>query len=188
MDSNLLPHFAKGRNLDTALAAWVNGQLPLEKFSFNQPLKVEGFNSLVRFADYSYVEPNQALVTELTANSVMMEKMLAALQIDREYPSVLRLIQDLSADLTFLQEIITKELNGETLDEEDNARLIDFAKKLSIEGSKIANRQLIVKFSNLKNGLKEDISRLKLLVVVRKENDEKVISVGPVWDYQESRQ
>lgn len=192
VDNSSLPSFTRSaawenRILNTAAASWVNTQLPLEKLTANQTIKNEGFNSLVSFAEYSYVEPNLSLVAELAANTAMMEDMLLALKIDRENPPVMILIRELSADLAFLQKIIDKELSGQVLDEEDNANLMDFAKKMRVEKFENNARQLTVKFPKLKNGLKEDISRLKLLVLIRQENDGKIISVGPVWDYQESR-
>lgn len=192
VDNSALPIFTRSlawrdRSLNSAAAAWVNTQLPLETLTANQTIKSEGFNSLVSFADYSYVEPNLSLLTELAANTSMMEKMFIALQIDKEIPLVMTLVRELSGDLSFLQEIVNKELSGQALSEDDNARLVDFAKKMRVEKFKDDNRQLTIKFPKLKNGLKEDISRLKLLVLIRQENGGKIISVGPVWDYQESR-
>jgi hypothetical protein len=46
---------------------------------------------------------------------------------------------------------------------------------------------LTISFPYYKNGLKEDLSQLKLMVIVHQEGDGKFISAGPVWDYIESR-
>lgn len=177
----------ENRALNMAAASWVNTQLPLEKLTSNKTIKKEGFNSLSSFADYSYVEPNLELVSELLANVSMMENMLIALQIDKENPPTLIPIRELTDDLNFLKSIVIKELSGQTLSEDDNSRLVDFSKKMMIEKFEPSYRQMKFKSLDSRNNLKEDISRLKLLVLIRQESDGKIISVGPVWDYQESR-
>ncbi len=192
VSNSSLPIFAQSaawqtRVINTGAAALVNTQLSLEKLSSRQLSSTSGLTSLVSFSDYSYVEPNFDLVAELAANVSMMEKMLVALEIDKENPPVLIPIRELSADLIFLKEIITKELSGKVLSEDDNMMLVNFAKRMMVDKFETASRQLTVKLPNSKNELKEDISRLKLLVLIRQENGGKIISVGPVWDYQETR-
>lgn len=188
-DLPLFSHSAswQNKNISTAAASWAHGQLPLEKFIFNQEKKSDNLNSLIVSTDYSYVEPNLSLIDELAAHSKMLKKMLLALQIDRENPAALKIIEELSSDLDELAKIVVKELSGEKLSEDDNRYLLSFAKKLKIENAEPDNRLLKLQFNNNRNVLKEDLSRLRLMVLVRAEDDGKVISVGPVWDYKESR-
>lgn len=190
-DKDNLPLYAsssrwRDKQIDTTVAAWVNEQLPFEKFSFNQSNITGGLASLAQYLDDSYIEPNLDLIDELLANSSMIKEMLTALQIDRETPAVIRSIKDLETDLRALREIVLKELSGQTLDNNDNETIVNFAKKLKIEATDSPKR-VIVKSSNLKKDLKVELSNLKLLVLIRQEKEGKIISVGPVWDYIESR-
>ena len=49
------------------------------------------------------------------------------------------------------------------------------------------NKIVQIKFPKTKINLKEDISQLKLMVVVHLVGNNQVLSVGPVWNNQESR-
>jgi len=193
IDKTTQPLFAfslkwRDKTLRTSVSAWVNGQLPLEKLTINQNSQNSGLTSLSRYTEYSYVEPNLDLINDLLANNDMLEKMFNALQIDREAPSAAQLINELKSDLTLLKNIVTKELSGQTLSDEDNELIVNFATKLKVEPGSPSAKHLVVKPTGTGSALKEDISRLQLLVLIRQENNNKIISVGPVWNYTESRQ
>ena len=49
------------------------------------------------------------------------------------------------------------------------------------------NKIVQIKFPKTKINLKEDISQLKLMVVVHLVGNNQVLSIGPVWNNQESR-
>ncbi|MEI6529438.1 MAG: DUF3160 domain-containing protein [Candidatus Falkowbacteria bacterium] len=175
------------RTLTTAVSAWVNMQLPLEKFSVNQLFKGQGFNNFSRFNDNSYVEPNLALIDELLATNLMMQKMFTALQVNQEVVAVPNALILANENLTALRTVVVKELTGLPLEAEDNEIITNFAKQLTINEPINAKKILTLKTPGLKNGLKEDVSRLKLMILIHREGDDKVFSVGPVWDYSESR-
>lgn len=175
------------RSLNTAVSAWINMQLPTEKFSVNQLFKGQGFNNFSRFNDNSYVEPNLALIDELLATNLMMQKMFAALQVNQEVVSVPNALVAANENLTAIRSVVVKELTGAPLGPEDNEIITNFAKQLTIEEPLGAKKLLMLKTPGLKNGLKEDISRLKLMILIHREGDDKVFSVGPVWEYSESR-
>ncbi len=175
------------RLLNTSVSAWVNMQLPAEKFTVNQLFKGQGFNNFSRFNDNSYVEPNLALIDELIASNIMMQKMFAALQVNQEVVAVANALQAENDNLTALRSVVVKELTGQVLGPEDNEIITNFAKQLTINEPVGSKKILSLKSPGLKNGLKEDISRLKLMVLIHQEGEDKVFSVGPVWDYVESR-
>jgi len=192
VEKNSLPLFAKSdawrdRTLNTAVGAWVNLQLPVQKYSLSKSLDSQSLMAFAQYAENSYVEPNLSLVNELLSDTVMMQKMFSALQIDKEVISVPDRLLSLNNDLTKLKSIIEKELAGQTLVSEDNAFINNFAKQLTIEKLTTAEQQLSVKPLNAKNGFKEDLSHLKLMVLIHQEGNNKVISVGPVWNSLESR-
>ena len=58
----------------------------------------------------------------------MIEKMLTALQIDREDPGLLMSSQNLTKDLQFIEGIMTKELSGQKLSDQDNEDIMALAR------------------------------------------------------------
>jgi hypothetical protein len=177
----------RDRTLNTAVSAWVNMQLPVDKFSVNKIFKTQGLNSFSRFNDNSYVEPNLNLINELLANSAMMQKMFSALQVNQEVVSVPNALQTATENLLALKGVVIKELSGQALAPEDNEVINNFAKQLTIESPVGSQKQLVMRNPINKIDLKEDISRLKLMVLIHQDGEDKVFSVGPVWNYSESR-
>ncbi|NLZ74354.1 DUF3160 domain-containing protein [Candidatus Falkowbacteria bacterium] len=185
MDKSKQPIFAQSaawrdKNINTAVAAWINMQLPLDKVLTNQE-----FSNFSRFSYGSYVEPNLYLVNELIAENEMMKKMFTALQIDFEVPSVATNLAMIDNNLLALKKIITKELTDQPLDEDDNKAIIDFTENFIAKKPTAPSKRLTLKTA-AKNDLVEDLS-LKLMVLLHQDGDAKILSVGPVWSYQESR-
>jgi len=193
MTKDNLPLFARSdswrdRSLNMAVGAWINFQLPLEKFTINQSSSGgQGLNNFSRWSENSYVEPNLNLINELLATNEMVLRMLAALQLDREVPSASQEIRNASNNLQTLKKIVIKELTGEKLSQTDNEAIVDFSKQLKVEPANPKDKQMTLKLPQQKTSLKEDLSRLKLLVLVHQEGEARVFSVGPIWDYQEKR-
>lgn len=186
-----LPLFTKSlawynQNLSTATGAWVDMQIAGDKFKINEAIKSQSLGNFDKYRDNSYIEPNLNLINELIANTEMIQKMLAALQVDREVISVKSSLNSLSAGLISLQNLVIKELSNEAFSPQDNENISNFTKQLSVEGLPASQKQLSIKFPNTKKSLKEDLSRLKLMVLVHQEGEEKVFSVGPVWSVLES--
>ncbi|HBA36350.1 TPA: hypothetical protein DCZ15_00585 [Candidatus Falkowbacteria bacterium] len=173
--------------LRTAVGAWINFQLPLEKFTIVPASDRKSLDNFSRWSENSYVEPNLNLINELLANNEMILKMFSALGLETDVKLAFREMRDFSANLEMLKKIVIKELSGEKLTEADNEIIADFTKQLAIKPATVADKKLFLPLSSQKNGLKEDLSRLKLLLIIHQEGDNKVFSVGPVWDYQEGR-
>lgn len=191
-DKNNLPSFAstskwQDRELKVATAAWINTQLPLEFSGNGQGSLAVSADNFAEYSEYSYIEPNLELINELLASNKMISKMLLALQINKEAPQAFVMLQNLTTDLEELKKIVKKELSGESLSGEDNAFIISFSKKNKGDVLVSGEKKLTISFPYYKNGLKEDLSQLKLMVIVHQEGDGKFISAGPVWDYIESR-
>ncbi|MFA6994940.1 MAG: DUF3160 domain-containing protein [Patescibacteria group bacterium] len=191
-DKNLLPVFAlspewRNKELKTAAAVWINLQLPLENFSVVPTFTGTNINSLTQLNKNSYVEPNLNLINELIANNNMLLGMFNALQLDTEVPAASQNIKNFSSNLIALQQIVTKELAGESLTTTDNETIVGFTRQFKITNYSPGNQQLYLSFPQTKNGLKEDLSQLQLLVLIHQEGNNKVFSVGPAWSYQEGR-
>lgn len=193
MDRKNLPLFYKSsawrnQSLDTAVGAWINLQLPMEKFTINQLGGSNNFNGFSNWSENSYVDPNLDLINELIANNIMILKMLNALQLNIEIPSATQEIQSASNNFNILKKIIIKELTNEKLTAADNEAILDFTKQLTVEPAPDNDKRITIKPPTQKNSLREDLSRLKLMVLVHQTaDDSRAFSVGPIWDYQESR-
>jgi len=193
MAKNNLPLFARSvswvnKSLRTAAAAWINAQLPLEKLAVNAPTSGPALNVPVGSGENSYVEPNLDLINELSSDNDMLLKMFTALQLDKEVIAVIADLNAANANLAALRQIVVKELTGEKLTADDNETISNFVGQFTVDATVApANKRLTLKAPQQKTGWQEDLSRLKLMVLTHQEGDNKVFSVGPVWDYQEGR-
>ncbi len=190
-DSKKMPIFAASsqwaaQNLETASAAWVNLQLPLEKFSVTPVFTGQSLGNFSQYNENVYVEPNLPLVNELIATNNMLAQMFTALRLNEELNSAAKNLQDIDNDLKDIREIIIKELTSEELDERDSATITDFARKFTVDQKTRASRVLSLT-SPSKTTIKESLEKIRLKVLVHESQGNKVISVGPVWDFQESR-
>jgi len=190
-DSKKMPVFAgssewAAQELETALSAWTNLQLPLEKFSLIPIFTGQSLNNFSQYDENVYVEPNLPLINELIATNNMLAQMFTALRLNEELNSAAKNLQDIDNDLKNIRGIIIKELSSETLDERDSEIITDFTKKFMIDQKTRASRVLTLTFSS-KTTVKESVEKIRLKVLVHASQGNKVISVGPVWDFQESR-
>lgn len=190
IDKEKMPIFMANKDwqkhsLDSAVSSWINFQLPVNKFTVNKFFNGQGLDKLVKYSKHSYIEPNLNLVNELIADNNMLLKMFSALKIDYEVNSAIINIQKVNSNLNVIKVIIEKELEGKPLDANDNEAITNFSKELIVYPNK-KDHYLNIKSSAQKDTLKEDLSHLKLLVLVHKDGDNKVFTIGPVWDYQES--
>ncbi len=177
----------KNKSLNTAISAWVNMQLPLETVTLTPVFRGQSLSSFARYSDYAYVEPDLAHVNELIAVNNMMAQMFTALRLNEELSSAALNIQTIDKDLQTIKKIIVKELSGEELNEKDGEAITDFARRYLVADHSSKNKIVQIKFPKTKINLKEDISQLKLMVVVHLVGNNQVLSVGPVWNNQESR-
>lgn len=188
-DKNNLPNFSRSaawqnQSLNTAAGAWINLQLPPDQLT-PAAGAVTNINAAANLDQYSYIVPNPALLDELVADDNMLIGMLSALQLDIEVPTAVQSLRNLADNFNALRQIMVKELTGQTLTADDNKTAAGFA--LQYQTLKSGNKRLLIPFPSTKINLREDLSQLQLMVLVHQEGENKVFSVGPVWDYQETR-
>ncbi len=187
---NYKPAFARNtswvsKETNRALATWVNLQLPADKFGLYQKYsQAENVNGSVKFLEYSYVEPNLILVNELLANNTMVKDMFSALKMNNEVNQVAVSLNETETKLKTLKAIMEKELTGITLSDDD----IQFIDKLIKEYKVDENSSKTFKIKGLSNRtLTEDLSDVRLLVLVQKRGNDLVMAVGPVFKYWEKK-
>lgn len=175
------------KNIKTAVSAWINFQLPWEQVSLTPSDSVRGLGGYFRYNENVYVEPNLSLINELIATNNMMAQMFTALRLQDEINLAAYSIKALDADLQMIKGIVLKELDGQALSEEDGEALNDFARKYMVDQKNDKDKILQIPFIKGRYVLKEDLTNMKLMALVHQAEGNKIISVGPVWNYRESR-
>ncbi len=187
-----MPVFAQSdkwrdKKINTAVSAWINLQLPLDELSLTPIFEGQTLGEYFSFDENVYVEPNIDLLDELIATNDMMSEMFSALGLNKEINLSSQTIKAIGDDLIMLRDIVVKELTGGTLNEGDSEFLRDFAKRYTVENID-SNDKILSHYSTQSNKiLVQDLRKLKLIAIVHKIGANKVIAVGPVWNYKESR-
>lgn len=191
-DGPQIPAFTKSskwseKNVNTAMSAWVNFQLPMDEFSITPVFKGQTLGDAFNYDENVYVEPNLALLNELISTSHMIAGMFSALGIDREVNMASQTLQTIDNDLSMLKSIVVKELSGESISEEESEELRDFAKRYKVDN--ISTNEKILRHANNYNSkpIVQDLRKLKLMVITHKVGNNLVMAVGPIWNYKESR-
>lgn len=190
-DKKKMPIFAQSskwekREINSAVSAWANLQLPLDELSLTPVFEGQTLGEYFNYGENAYVEPNLDLVNELLATNQMVSEMFHALNLNRETNLAAQVMRAVDEDLNMIRDIIKKELRGEKLNEKDGQNIRDFAMKFQVSQSSINDN--VLKFnSQARRGLELDLRRLKLLAIVHQQEGQKIIVIGPIWDYQEKR-
>jgi hypothetical protein len=175
----------KSRQVSASLGAWVNLQVPADKLVFFQKYdNPEDNTHSGNFLDYAYVEPNLPLINELIARTEMINQMFALLKINEEVKSTALSLNDFSLSLKTLKNIIEKELNSVPLEEKDVRFIELFAKQYRVETP--GAKKLVLPMT-MNQSLTQDISGIRLLVLVQKKGEDLVFAVGPIFNYSENR-
>jgi len=187
-----MPVYAKSdkwqqKKINTAVSAWVNLQLPLDELSLTPIFEGQTLGEFFSFNEFVYVEPNIDLLDELIATNNMIAEMFSALGLNKEINLSSQTIKTMGEDLSMLREIVVKELTGEKIKESDSESLRDFAKRYKVENIDNDNKVLYHDTSQNNRKLVQDLRKLNLIAIVHKIGENKVIAVGPVWNYKESR-
>lgn len=176
------------RRLDRlAASSWVNLQVPLEKYNVRTVATGQGLDNFSRWTENSHVEPNLPLINEMMAQNEMLLKMFTALQLDTSVRLATQEIRNHNTALASLRNIVLKEMGGQSLSPSDQEVIANYTKQAKATALAAADKQLTLRFPAPGGSLKQDISRLQLLVVTHQDGDNRVFSVGPVWDFRESR-
>lgn len=170
------------RLVDTAAAAWVDLQLPLEPLTIASTPTNTGLSTDVSFNDNFYIEPNYALVQKLIADNEMIYGMFEVMGVNKQVSSVAINLKEENTKLRQFSELIKKELNGETFSSDNQSFISSVAKQYQL--TQAPTSRLYLKTGD--KNLYEDLN-VKLMALVYELNEGKFIAVGPVFSYQESR-
>jgi hypothetical protein len=170
----------------SVVASWVDMQLPLDKIVLRTQINNSGTLSTgSTLLNYAWLEPNLEFYQRLLAHNEMIIQMFQSLSINERSSSVINYLKDAKLILSNLQAIAAKQARGEVLSEADNQIIMDFAKMYSVEKS--GDKNLIWSNEALKAKVRQKILAPKLLIMIHPFNDQLVLSVGPVFNYQETK-
>lgn len=190
-DKKYLPIYSSSEawsnRLSTQLASTLtNISVPFEQFNVDLTPGSAGVDDFSNWNEYSYVEPNLALVDELIALNKMVADSLAALNIQTEIRPALEDLKLSTDSLEQLKQIMVKEIEGEDLIAADYDFIFDFSGQLKLSNPLKDKRVEIDNDVFGSRSIVADISKFKLIVVVNNRDDQLSFSVGPVWQYLES--
>ncbi len=174
----------QAKDINTALGSWVGLHLPADKLVLNNSRVGSSLGFGAECNKYNYIEPNLPLINELIAKTDMLSEMLTALKLAEKTNVVSIDLKELKENLTTIKSLIIKELNNENLVKNDCEFLEEFSKIYEVEQS--AEKEFLTIFDTGARS-RESIDGMKLVVVIKSFGENKVILVGPVFNYQESR-
>lgn len=189
-DKNNMPIFAKNlawqrKELHTSVGSWINLQLPIDKLKVFQKYQSQiSYENSSGFVSYNYIEPNLNLINEQISNIEMVLQMFQLLKVTEELRAVSINLEDLRGNLIKIKDIMVKELNSEALSREE----LNFISLLSLEYRLEQPENKVFRVMGANNRyINYDISKPKLMIIVSGDNNQKSLSVGPVFNYIETR-
>jgi hypothetical protein len=170
----------------SALAAWVDMQLPMDKLSLRTQVDTSGtlsFGGAV--LDYAWVEPNLEFFDRLIAHNEMIMGMFQAININERSNLAFNHLRNAHRELLILRDIAIKQANGEVLGEADTQAIRDFAKMYTVDQA--GEKSLVWSNDPLKVRVRQFIEAPKLIVVAHPVNGKIVMAVGPIFNHRESK-
>lgn len=171
------------KDLNTALGAWVNLHLPADEFSLNNTRVSSSLSFGNECNIYNYIEPNISFVNELIAKTDMLSDMLVALGLAEKTNVVSFDLKELKDNLISIKDIIGKELNNDLLEKNDCEFVEEFTRVYNVDN--FGKKEFLTKFDTGFRS-RESIDGIKLVAVVKTFRDNKVLIVGPIFNYKES--
>lgn len=190
--SSLLPNFMRNqkwrdRSLFNSISFLLDWQLNKDqvvKTEHEHTSSVGSLGSIAVFSKQAYIEPNIPLLNEFLSNIRMINGMLSALGADEKAPSALNTLSELDSVIFNLRELALKQSNKEDLDREEADYLIRFVRSFRTErlASKTISR------SSVNNSrLNQDLSNLRIILVLVPTSEGPAIMAGPVMNLVERR-
>ena len=172
------------KSINTSLGFWTNIHLPVDNLVINNSKAVNSNFDFGRECNTSnYIEPNLTLVNDLIAKTNMLSDMLLALKLGEKTNVVSSGLKDLDDNLKKIKELIVKELNNEIFDKNDCEFIEEFSKLYKVD--QFSSKEYVGVLDTGK--IRENISGIKFVIVVKEFEENKVILIGPVFNYSEKR-
>jgi len=169
-------------DFNTILGGWVNLHLDADILGIYEGTGEAGGLDMGHGCDmHNYIEPNIGFVEELIAKNNMLIDMFAALKITKKTNTASIELRELNGKFEQIVSIMKKELSGEAINDDDCAFIEDFSQHYIVE--KDGGKNFSIKFDD--GSINESINGIKPMSVIYKNGDKKILTVGPVFNYQE---
>jgi len=187
-DESRYPVFMQGENwlnekkLNTALGSWVNIHVPKDVFTVASGNKND-FSTLQSVCDLpNYIDPSLDYLYENISRNNMLLDMMDILNVSRDTNLAALDIEEANSMFERIVEINKKSLSGDLLNHNDCMYIRSMVnnKKIKTTTKKSFNIHLGKKVMH------ESIDGVKMMIVVFKSGDDKIIAMGPVYNYRES--
>jgi hypothetical protein len=180
----------KQKEGNTVLASWAGAELSGDIFT---PYRAQDSSSRLNQTEggsltpvYPYIEPDLTLCRELIANAKMVSQMISLLNTGDGENTALTDIQAMENNLESVEKVIIKELQGQSLTDDDNNFINDLARTFSVSSAGEKYFELKPSVSG-GNTLRESISGVKLLVYTFVRGNQKLFAVGPEFNFWEEK-
>ncbi len=176
----------QAQSLDSARAALIDSQLPMDQFSYRESNVINGSLSLntADVPEHIYIEPAINLINDLLANIRMLSNMLTALGVESKSGFINSRLYSAANNLAFLSSLATKTANQEELTEEDRLILSNFVKLYRID--KLESKRL-VSSGYYRGSLTQDLSELKFLILLYPTKNKPIIVLSPIFYLNEKQ-
>ncbi len=189
---NSYPVYMRGKNwqkektMNTALGAWVNIHLPMDKIVGNFSKSANGLGSVNNCDENNYLEINPYLVAEMQAKSKMLKQMLEVLNVSDQTNQISIELDDLNNLLENILTINKKILQGKILDYTDCEYMQTLTNnyRAAVKAEKSFS---VSPGGEGRRGTNESIRGVKLLGVIYQKKRKKIIAIGPIFNYHEGR-
>lgn len=175
--------WTKYKDVNTILGGWIYLHLPEDTLANYSEVEGSALGEFKQCNPYNYIEPNYAFVNELIARNEMLMYMLSTLKVTNKTSSALLQLKDLDAKLSSVSAIIKKELEGEKMSDDDCKFIDELAKHFVVTGQ--GSKNIAIKIGDQK--LSETITGVKLVGVIYPLGDKKIMSLGPIFSFIESK-
>ena len=189
--ADTMPIFARNKlwqnekDLNTMLGSWVNLHTTEDELKVYE--KDEQNYNLGVFKDcnrLNYIEPNIYFLRVLIAKTDMLIEILSALGVADKTNAASIELKELKKKLSELSKLEEKIKDQDELTDDDCKLITDFATHYTIENKGTRGFRI-----NLETGagMSESINGVKLVIVVYEKDGQKVIAVGPIFNYKEGK-
>lgn len=170
------------KDFNAILGGWVNLHLDADILGIYEGTDESGGLDMGHGCNmYNYIEPNVGFVEELIAKNNMLIDMFAALKITKKTNTASIELREINGKFEQIVSIMKKELSGESITDDDCAFIEDFSQHYVVE--KKGGKNFFIKFDD--GSINESINDVKPMSVIYKNGDKKILTVGPVFNYQE---
>ncbi len=186
-DESRYPVFMQGedwfnKKINTALGSWTNIHVPKDIFTVASGNR-DDFSTLQSVCDLpNYIDPSLDFLYENISRNKMLLNMMDVLNVSRNTNLAALDIEDVNSMFERVIEINKKSLSGTLLNHNDcmYIRSIVNNKKIKMTTNKSFNIHLGKKVMH------ESIDGVKMMIVVFESGDDKIIGMGPIYNYKES--